>query len=254
MYGLPPNLARLFEMYVNILPLVQDVAIYLLFTGGAAFVLVAIIKLLRTNPEEDLESYKTNFQQQKLSADFLDKENPKKSPLFNSKDMISEMLDEGKQAIFGKKTQKPKYETVYKDTVRRKSSLSSIFSFLKTRDSKSKSKSKPKPKLKKQRTKEEIYDVKKSKGNERETKPLKLSTDSETDTSSEKRHISPFYAEDNRNFTDTEEKLTKFLGVKQKRGSTSSESTKSTDSNSKGDDIDFEIDVSMLDTVKEEVV
>ena len=135
MYKLPPTLIQLFTMYINILPIVQDVAIYLLFTGGAAFVLIAIIKLLRTNPEEDLENYKTNFQTQKISPDLFDKENQKKSPLFNSKDVLSDIIDEGKQAIFGKKQPKPKYETVYKDTVRRKSSLVNIFSFLRRKDS-----------------------------------------------------------------------------------------------------------------------
>lgn len=249
MYGLPPTLVQLFAMYINILPMVQDVAIYLLFTGGAAFVLVAIIKLLRTNPEEDLENYKTNFQTQKISPDLFDKDNQKKSPLFNSKDVISDILDEGKQVIFGKKTQKPKYETVYKDTVRRKSSLVNIFSFLRRKDSKQNSRLK----IKKQKTKEELYDIKKSKGDKKETKPLRLSTDSEAESNSEKKHISPFYSEENRNFSETEEKLTKFLSGDQREDS-SNESTESTDSNSKGDDIDYEIDVSMLDTVKEEVV
>lgn len=251
MYGLPPTLVQIFSMYINILPMVQDVAIYLLFTGGAAFVLVAIIKLLRSNPEEDLENYKTNFQQQKISPDLFDKE--KKSPLFNSKDVISEILDEGKQVIFGKKTQKqPKYETVYKDTVRRRSSLVNIFSFMRRKDSKLK--------IKKQKTKEELYDIKKTKENKKETKPLRLSTDSETDSShtENKKHISPFYSEESRNFSETEEKLAKFLtGDKAAEDSSneSSEATESTESiTSKGDDIDYEIDVSMLDTVKEEVV
>ncbi|XP_033223923.1 scavenger receptor class B member 1-like [Belonocnema kinseyi] len=46
MYELPESLNNRFRLYLNILPLVQDIAIYSLFVGGAIFLLCSIGKIL----------------------------------------------------------------------------------------------------------------------------------------------------------------------------------------------------------------
>lgn len=233
MYGLPPNLGQLFTMYINILPWVQEIAIYLLFTGGAAFVLIAIIKLFKTSPVEDLEKFNAKYPQEKtITPDAFELDKKTKSPVFNSKDVISEIIDEGKQVIFGKKQNKAKYESVYKDTVRRRSSLTNIFSFLSRRDSTIAGKMGK-------------YDLKMSKDNRKESMPLQPSTDSETDSGSDKTagKENPFNGEENLDFSDTEEALKKTI-VEDRRKSLSKGASDSRE--------DFEIDVSMLDAIKEE--
>lgn len=180
MYKLPSDLATRFSIYINTLPLVQDVAIYLLFMGGAAFVLVAIIKLLRKVPDDisPIQAFSAN---EKV-------ESTPKSPIFNSRDVISEIIDEGRQVIFGKKSAKPK-SNVYRETVRQKSSMN-LFRFLKRE-----------PQVRKPVTKEELYDVKKTTESAKACEPLKLSSDSETDSSERKT----FFAEENQNFSESED-------------------------------------------------
>lgn len=191
MYQLPQSLSTRFSIYINLLPIVQDMSIYLLFVGGAAFVLVALIKLVR-KPEID------------PIPPFLEKsESSPKSPLFNSKDVISEIIDEGRQVFFGKKSVKPK-SNVYRETVRQRSSMN-LFGFLKRE-----------PQLRKQLTKEELYEIRKNKESAKAAAPLKLSSDSETDSAERKTYfaeanVNYSESEDSLNLTDAEDKLVQRL-------------------------------------------
>lgn len=176
MYSLPSELATRFSIYINILPLLQDIAIYLLFMGGAAFFLVALIKLLKNSPD-DVSTIQA----------FSASEPSPKSPMFSSKDVISEIIDEGKQVFFGKKSHKPK-SNVYRETVRQKSSMN-LFYFLRNKE------------LRKQMTKEDLYNVERTKESSKAAAPLQLSSDSETDSSERKA----FYAEENQNFSESDD-------------------------------------------------
>lgn len=235
MYGLPTNLANLFKMYINILPTVQQVAMILLFTGGIAFFLVAIIKLLRSSTTNEPGNYALNCEAQKMGQEEKEMKSIK-SPLFNSRDVISDIIDEGKQVIFGKKkVNVQKNNSIYKDTTRRRSSLSNVFGYL-TRDSK------------KGKSKSEIYDKKKLTKDSTVVKLLKSSTDSETDSSSSRNTRNPFFGEENKNFSEAEENLSKFLPA----GNISEEDDISPDS---GNDFqNFEVDLTMLDSLREDVV
>lgn len=236
MYGLPSSLSNLFQMYINILPTVQQIAMYFLLAGGVAFFLVAVIKLLISSAKNKSSAYTMGFNGSNATGDQKDVKSVK-SPLFNSRDVISDIIDEGKQVFFGKKkSQKPKNNAVYKETTRRKSSIANMIALVK-RD----------PKSKKSKNKSKGDDGKQLMRDLTEVTLLRSSTDSETD-SSEVKGKDPFYGEDNKNFVEAEENFTKLLKKRKEEEETDN------DTDSKDDLENFEVDITMLDGLKEEIV
>ncbi|KAK6644987.1 hypothetical protein RUM43_001263 [Polyplax serrata] len=241
MTGLPPDLSVLFKMYINILPTVQHVAIYLLFTGGAAFFFVAIIKLLRSSSRNQPGNYAMNCQAQKITTEEKELKSIK-SPQFNSRDVISDIIDEGKQVIFGKKKPKiVKANQIYKETTKRRSSFSRMMAFLRKDKGRSKS---------------EIYDGKKAKEDSTEVTLLKNSTESETNSSSPTNQDSnPFFEAYNRNFSDTEGSLMKLLNTNKNEVQEQPQLQQQDETNDNADDFEsFQVDLSILDNLKEDVV
>lgn len=59
LYSLPERLAKRFQMYLNILPLVQTTAIYLFFIFGTLFIALSIYKY--TKPSKSKRSVRKNM-------------------------------------------------------------------------------------------------------------------------------------------------------------------------------------------------
>ena len=70
MYELPEKMNSRFKLYLNILPILQDIAIYTLFVGGAIFLLWSIVTILLHQPKEsssNLQWSEAGIQRQRLS-------------------------------------------------------------------------------------------------------------------------------------------------------------------------------------------
>lgn len=70
MYELPDSLNNRIILYLNVLPVVQDVATYALFFGGAIFLVWSVVKILLYNPEGSNSSaqwFETEMQRKRLS-------------------------------------------------------------------------------------------------------------------------------------------------------------------------------------------
>lgn len=80
MYELPDQVNNRFKLYLNILPVAQDVAIYFSFIGGAIALLWSIVKILLHQPKgpTGLQWSETEMQKQRLHF-FNEKEPTAKS-------------------------------------------------------------------------------------------------------------------------------------------------------------------------------
>ena len=77
MYELPQSMNTKFRLYLNILPIAQDVAIYSLFVGGAILLLCSIGKILLYQPKgttSNSQWCEAEMQRQRLS--FLNEKEP----------------------------------------------------------------------------------------------------------------------------------------------------------------------------------
>lgn len=79
MYELPESMNNRFILYLNVLPVVQDVATYALFLGGIIFLVWSIVKILLYRPkgpsgravqwfESDLQRKRLNFFNEKRNS------------------------------------------------------------------------------------------------------------------------------------------------------------------------------------------
>lgn len=78
MYELPDAVNNKFKLYLNYLPMVQDVGIYLSFIGGSIVLLWSIVKILLHQPKRGMQWCETEMQKQRLHI-LSDKESGAKS-------------------------------------------------------------------------------------------------------------------------------------------------------------------------------
>lgn len=80
MYELPESMNSRFYLYLNVLPVVQDVAKYALFLGGTIFLIWSVVKILLYRPTGSKNSrtpsqwFETELQRKRLNF-FNDKRN-----------------------------------------------------------------------------------------------------------------------------------------------------------------------------------
>ena len=70
MYELPEQMNNRFFLYLNVLPLVQNVAIYLLFLAGGVFLVWSVVKILLYKPNKNANNpqwLETEMQRKRLS-------------------------------------------------------------------------------------------------------------------------------------------------------------------------------------------